>query len=423
MSNLIQSIRGMHDILPADSHRWQKLEKALAETANRIGYKEIRTPILEPLSLFQRSIGEETDVVGKEMYHFPDRNGDHLALRPEATASCVRAMLQHTLLRTPGQKIWYMGPMFRHERPQRGRTRQFHQFGLEAYGLENTSIECELLAFCHHMWHILGISHTVECTLNTLGTAACRARYKQALVSYFMAYQDQLSDAEQTRLANNPLRILDSKNPVIQALLPAAPTLADYIDPAEKQRFQALCDRLTQLGIPFRVDPYLVRGLDYYNGTVFEWVTDELGAQGTICAGGRYDNLVHQLGNQAVPATGFAMGLERIIELMPATPEPRPDIYLIALDTDCQSYMNGIMQTLLQQTNWHVIQDHMGGSAKNQFKRAAHSQAALALVVGPDERANAEIVVKSLAEQTQTRITQSALLPHLTTYFGAKHGN
>ena len=419
MSNTIQSIRGMHDLLPSDSYRWQCLENTLRISANRLNYKEIRTPLLEPLPLFQRSIGEETDVVGKEMYHFADRNGDHLALRPEGTASCVRAMLQHGQLRTPGQKIWYLGPMFRHERPQRGRTRQFHQFGLEAYGMDNTSIECEILSYCHYVWQQLGISHTVTLTVNTLGTAACRARYKAALISYFTTHQSALSEAEQTRLTSNPLRLLDSKNPVIQALLPTAPQLADYLDPEEKSRFQALCDRLTQLGISYRVDPYLVRGLDYYNGMVFEWVTDALGAQGTICAGGRYDKLISQLGSQEVPAVGFAMGLERIIELMPTSPSPKPDVYLISLDPSCQASMSIITQTLLDNTGLSVVQDHLGGSAKSQFKRAAQSQATLALTMGPDELARGNILVKSLAEQTQVQIAQSELLSHLTTYFGA----
>jgi histidyl-tRNA synthetase len=421
VSDTIQSIRGMHDLLPTDSYRWQNLENTLKKLANRLNYKEIRTPILESLSLFQRSIGEETDVVGKEMYHFADRNGDQLALRPEGTASCVRAMLQHGQLRTPGQKIWYLGPMFRHERPQRGRTRQFHHFGLEAYGIDNTSIECEMLAYCYHIWQQLGVDHTVTLTLNTLGTTACRARYKAALVRYFNTHQSQLNEAEQARLVNNPLRLLDSKNPVIRALLPAAPQLHDYLDPQEQLRFQALCDALTQLGIPYQVDPYLVRGLDYYNGMVFEWVTEALGAQGTICAGGRYDQLVSQLGNQAVPAVGFAMGLERIIELMPTTPPPQPDVYLIALDPECQASMSSVAQTLLHHTTLSVVQDHLGGSAKSQFKRAAQSHAALALIMGPEECASGHILVKSLAQQTQTPIAQSELLSHLATYFGAPH--
>lgn len=420
---MIQSIRGMHDLLPTDSYRWQHLENILRKSANRLNYQEIRTPIVEPLSLFQRAIGEETDVVGKEMYCFADRNGDHLALRPEGTASCVRAMLQHGQLRTPGQKIWYLGPMFRHERPQRGRTRQFHQFGLEAYGIDSTSIEVELLTYCYYIWQQLGIAHTVTLTLNTLGTSACRARYKAALVDYFNAHRNHLNEAELLRLTTNPLRLLDSKNPAVQALLPAAPQLSAYLDPEEQNRFQALCQHLTQLDIPYKTDPYLVRGLDYYNGMVFEWVTEALGAQGTICAGGRYDSLIGQLGKQAVPAIGFAMGLERILELIPASPPPQPDIYLIALDTQCQAAMCEIAQNLLQQTPLSIVQDHLGGSAKSQFKRAAQSKATLAIIMGPEEHASGHIRIKSLAEHTQTQIVQSDLVSHLTTYFGVSYAH
>ncbi|MFA7388450.1 MAG: histidine--tRNA ligase, partial [Thiohalobacteraceae bacterium] len=305
----------MNDILPAEAAVWQQVEARLRELLAGYGYGEIRMPVLEKTELFKRSIGEVTDIVEKEMYSFDDRNGDSLTLRPEGTASCVRACIEHGLLHNQTQRLWYMGPMFRHERPQKGRYRQFHQVGAEAFGMQGPDIDAELILLTARLWRVLGLSD-VRLELNSLGSNAARAAYRDVLVEYFTARHEQLDADSQRRLNSNPLRILDSKNPEMRALIEAAPRLADHLDPQSQAHFAELCALLDAAGVAYRINPRLVRGLDYYSQTVFEWVTDRLGAQGTVCAGGRYDGLVEYLGGRPTPAIGFALGLERLIALL-----------------------------------------------------------------------------------------------------------
>ena len=312
----IQSIRGMNDLLPEQSATWQYLEKTVANVLARYSYSEIRFPVLEQTELFKRSVGEATDIVEKEMYTFADRNGDMLSLRPEGTAGCVRACNENGLLHNQIQRLWYTGPMFRHERPQKGRLRQFHQVGVEAFGLDGPDIDAELLMLTARLWKTLKIDHAVTLQINSLGSADDRANYRLALVDYLSARHDQLDEDSQRRLHTNPMRILDSKNANTQALLNDAPSLEDYINSDAKAHFQQLRDKLDAVGIDYQINPRLVRGLDYYSKTVFEWVTTHLGAQGTVCAGGRYDGLVEQLGGKACPAVGFAMGVERLVLLL-----------------------------------------------------------------------------------------------------------
>ncbi len=316
MAKKIQAIRGMHDILPAQSPVWQFLEDQVRAVLERYGYNELRTPLVEVTELFKRSIGEVTDIVEKEMYSFEDRGGDQLALRPEGTASCVRAAIEHSLLDQP-QRIWYRGPMFRRERPQRGRYRQFHQIGVEVFGLDGPDIDLEVILLTRQLWRTLGLND-LRLEINSLGDADERAHYRDALVSYLEAHRDQLDGDSENRLTTNPLRVLDSKNPDMQSLIAGAPSLLDHLGEATRAHFETLCAGLDAAGIAYQVNPRLVRGLDYYNRTVFEWITDALGAQGTVCAGGRYDGLVAQLGGRPTPAVGFAMGLERLIELIDA---------------------------------------------------------------------------------------------------------
>ena len=415
----IASIRGMHDITPANTLKWQRLENTLIETAKAFGYKEIRTPIVENSNLFKRSIGQETDIVNKEMYSFQDKNGDELTLRPEGTASCVRAMAQHSLLRSPGQKIWYLGPMFRHERPQRGRTRQFHQFGLETFGITQASIELELLSYCTLIWEKLGIADKVQLEINCLGSDECRATYKKELIKYFKQHKDKLSEEELKRLELNTLRILDSKNPVIIDLLPNAPKLSEYLNNEQQQHFKAITEGLKQLDIKYAVNPYLVRGLDYYSGTVFEITTSELGAQGTICAGGRYDNLVSKLSNNSMAATGFAMGLERILELMPEPQENKADIYVIAIDEKSQATANIITHRIRRELKQTCLLDHIQSNIKNKFKRAAASSAKIALVLGQDECENNTVTIKYLDDdKKQQCINNADIIDFIQTIFG-----
>ncbi|MCK5896131.1 MAG: histidine--tRNA ligase, partial [Cocleimonas sp.] len=339
MAKNIQSIRGMHDILPSQSAAWQYLEATVRSLFNSYGYRELRTPILEPTKLFSRSIGEATDIVEKEMYTFADRNGDSLSMRPEGTASCVRSGIQHGLLYNQQQRIWYTGPMFRHERPQEGRYRQFYQAGIETYGIATPDIDAEVIAVGARLWRQLGLKG-IKLQLNTLGSDAARQQYRDVLIDYFSTHQDQLDEDAKRRLHKNPLRILDTKNPDLDKLVSAAPCLIDYLDDESKQHFDALCTHLDAMEIDYSINPRLVRGIDYYNRTVFEWVTEELGAQGTVCAGGRYDGLVKQLGGRATPACGFGIGLDRLLLLMESQQQQpaalTPHVYLILAGEEAQ---------------------------------------------------------------------------------------
>ena len=418
----IQSIRGMNDLLPEQSATWQYLEKTVANVLARYSYSEIRFPVLEQTELFKRSVGEATDIVEKEMYTFADRNGDMLSLRPEGTAGCVRACNENGLLHNQIQRLWYTGPMFRHERPQKGRLRQFHQVGVEAFGLDGPDIDAELLMLTARLWKTLKIDHAVTLQINSLGSADDRANYRLALVDYLSARHDQLDEDSQRRLHTNPMRILDSKNANTQALLNDAPSLEDYINSDAKAHFQQLRDKLDAVGIDYQINPRLVRGLDYYSKTVFEWVTTHLGAQGTVCAGGRYDGRVEQLGGKACPAVGFAMGVERLVLLLdelgvvPDSVGQTVDVYLVAVgDVDSHTLvlaekLRTACPTIRLQTNCG------GGSFKSQMKKAGKSGAAVALVLGDDEAANKTVGVKLLRQdKAQETVGQEQLADYLTT--------
>ena len=405
----LQAVRGMNDVLPADSALWQYLERTTAELLASYGYQQIRLPIVEPTELFKRSIGEVTDIVEKEMYTFDDRNGDSLTLRPEGTAGCVRAMLQHGLLGSGvGQKVWYTGPMFRHERPQKGRYRQFQQVGVETFNLTGPDIDAELIALSWRLWQRLGISDAVKLELNSLGTSADRARYRDDLVTYLNARFDRLDEDSQRRLGSNPLRILDSKNLETQALLVDAPKLADYLNEDAKAHFAELRSLLDAVGIPYEINPRLVRGLDYYGLTVFEWVTDKLGSQGTVCAGGRYDGLVEQLGGKPAPAVGFAMGLERLLLLIetlgkvPAELARQVDVYLVTLgDAAVIAGLQLAEQVRDALPGLRLVVHAGGGSFKSQFKKADKSTALYALVLGENEVAQQQIGLKPLRTEEE----------------------
>ena len=405
----LQAVRGMNDVLPADSALWQYLERTTAELLASYGYQQIRLPIVEPTELFKRSIGEVTDIVEKEMYTFDDRNGDSLTLRPEGTAGCVRAMLQHGLLGNGvGQKVWYTGPMFRHERPQKGRYRQFQQVGVETFNLTGPDIDAELIALSWRLWQRLGISDAVKLELNSLGTSADRARYRDDLVTYLNARFDRLDEDSQRRLGSNPLRILDSKNSETQALLVDAPKLADYLNEDAKAHFAELRSLLDAVGIPYEINPRLVRGLDYYGLTVFEWVTDKLGSQGTVCAGGRYDGLVEQLGGKPAPAVGFAMGLERLLLLIetlgkvPAELARQVDVYLVTLgDAAVIAGLQLAEQVRDALPGLRLVVHAGGGSFKSQFKKADKSTALYALVLGENEVAQQQIGLKPLRTEEE----------------------
>lgn len=399
----IQAIRGMNDLLPDQSAKWQYVENTIADILQRYGYQEIRFPIVEATELFKRSIGEVTDIVEKEMYTFEDRNGDSLTLRPEGTACCVRACEENGLLYNQTQRLWYMGPMFRHERPQKGRYRQFHQVGVETFGMEGPDIDAEVLLLSARILRELGVSESVTLQLNSLGDTASRAAYKEALVTYLEQHRAALDEDSLRRLTANPLRILDSKNPDTQAVLNDAPVLLDYLDDASRTHFEQLQALLTAAGISFEVNPRLVRGLDYYGKTAFEWVTDKLGAQSTVCAGGRYDGLVEQLGGKPTPAVGFGMGLERLVlllealELIPAELQ-RVDIYLLAVG-NVQSNALQLAERIRDELPYLRLLTHCGGgSIKSQMKKADKSGADIALILGEDEVASASIVVKDLRE-------------------------
>ncbi|MBT6319515.1 MAG: histidine--tRNA ligase [Porticoccaceae bacterium] len=412
----IQSIRGMNDLLPEQSATWQYLERTVAELLASYSYGEIRFPILEQTELFKRAVGEVTDIVEKEMYSFDDRNGDSLSLRPEGTAGCVRACTENGLLHNQTQRLWYTGPMFRHERPQKGRLRQFHQVGVEAFGLTGPDIDAELLLITARLWKILKIDHAVTLQINSLGTSADRADYRAALVEYLNARRDQLDEDSQRRLETNPMRILDSKNPDTQALLNSAPSLEDFIDQESRDHFQQLCAMLDAANISYEVNPRLVRGLDYYSKTVFEWVTTNLGAQGTVCAGGRYDGLVEQLGGKPCPGVGFAMGVERLVLLLdelgavPDSVDQAVDLYLLAVGNVEQQALV-LAENLRSDCPNIRLECHCGGgSFKSQIKRADKSGARIALILGEDEVASGTVGVKYLREdRPQKTVAQSEL--------------
>lgn len=420
----IQSIRGMNDLLPDNSPVWQYFEATVARLLQRYGYREIRTPVLEPTELFKRSIGEVTDIVEKEMYTFDDRNGESLTLRPEGTAGCVRACEQHGLLHNQVQRLWYSGPMFRYERPQKGRMRQFHQIGVEVFGLEGPDIDVELLLMTARLWRELGVADAVTLQINSLGTPESRARYRAALVDYLQVYREQLDEDSQRRLTSNPLRVLDSKNPDTQALLVDAPDLQDYLDEASKTHFARVCQLLDDAGIDYEINSRLVRGLDYYSKTVFEWVTDSLGAQGTVCAGGRYDGLVEQLGGKPTPAVGFAMGIERLVLLLDAwnaVPDSiarQVDAYMVAVG-DVQAAALTMAEQLRDACRGLRLQSHRGGgSFKTQMKKADKSGADIALILGEDEAADGCLTVKFLrAEQPQQTVPLADVVDLLTAHF------
>jgi len=413
----IQAIRGMNDILPTQSPIWQKLEAVLRSSVSAFGYSEIRTPIVESTDLFKRSIGEVTDIVEKEMYTFEDRNSDSLTLRPEGTASTVRAGNEHGLLYNQEQRLWYMGPMFRHERPQKGRYRQFHQFGVEVYGIGSADIDAEVLMLSARLWDLLGIKEHVALELNTLGDPAERAAYRDALIAFLEQHKDILDEDSKRRMYSNPLRVLDTKDQQVQAILADAPALMDYLGEETKTHFSTLCELLDAVGIQYTINPRLVRGLDYYNRTVFEWVTTSLGSQGTVLAGGRYDGLVGQLGGKDTPAVGFAMGLERIVlllETLELTSDiaPEVDIYVTAMGDNCVVEAIKVAQELRQQLPTLKVMSHCGGgNFKKQMKRADKSGAQFALIIGENEVANNQVAIKPLrTKDEQQLVTRSELV-------------
>lgn len=419
MVECIQAIRGMNDVLPKDSVLWRHVENIIRQTVYSFGYDEIRTPILEKTELFKRNIGEATDIVEKEMYVFEDRNGDSLALRPEGTASAVRLGLEHGLLTQGVQRWWYMGPMYRHERPQKGRYRQFFQLGVEAFGVMSPDIDLEMILLSQALWRNLSLKAPLVLQINTLGTSASRAAHKKDLVAYLSVYSQELDEDSQRRLHTNPLRILDSKNEQTQKIIQQAPKLIDYLDDEAKAHFDSVCKGLDTLGIAYQINPALVRGLDYYTHTVFEWVTSELGAQATVCAGGRYDTLVEQMGGRATPAVGFAMGLERILLLLQlqekSISEPA-DIYIVSSQGAPRLYALELACTIRQELKgWRVVTDCGDAGFKNQFKKADKSGANLALIIGDEEYAQKMLTLKYLRDETlaQTSIAQTELLTFL----------
>lgn len=405
----------MNDLLPSQSPQWQLVEQSVRNVLASYGYAEIRFPVLESTSLFSRSIGEVTDIVEKEMYSFEDRNGDSLTLRPEGTAGCVRAAIQGSLLDRP-QRLWYQGPMFRHERPQKGRLRQFHQFGVETFGLEGPDIDAEILAMTAAFWRHLGVGSAVSLQINSLGSSSSRQAHRQALVSYFNERADQLDADSQRRLQTNPLRILDSKNPDMQGLIDEAPKLSDFLDDESKQHFSRLQALLDDLKIDYQVNERLVRGLDYYGKTVFEWVTDALGAQGTVCGGGRYDALVEQLGGPAVPACGFGLGIERLVLLIEAINPTyfsglgNIDIYILGLPEAQSANMRLAEQIRFELPHLKVVCHCGGGSFKSQFKKADRSGARFALVCGESELQSSSWGIKDLRDEGEQQTLQSTEL-------------
>jgi len=417
----IQAIRGMNDYLPADTAIWQRIEGVLKQTLASYGYSEIRLPLVEQTPLFKRAIGEVTDVVEKEMYTFEDRNGESLTLRPEGTAGCVRAGIEHGLLYNQEQRLWYMGPMFRYERPQKGRYRQFYQMGVEVFGLQGPDIDAELIMLNARWWKALGIADHVRLELNSIGSLEARARYRDALVAFLEQHKEVLDEDCKRRMYSNPMRVLDSKNPEIQQLLNDAPQLGDYLDDESREHFNGLCALLDDAGIAYTINQRLVRGLDYYNRTVIEWVTDSLGSQGTVCGGGRYDGLVEQLGGRATPAVGFAMGMERLVLLVQAVnpdfePTSNVDVYVIASGQGVQSAAMQLAEKLRDEApELRLMTNFGGGNFKKQFARADKWGARVALVLGEDEVKAGQVVIKDLRRGEQQTLAQAEAVAVLRT--------
>ena len=423
MAKNIQAIRGMSDCSPTESPLWQWIEGQVRQILSSYGYSEVRMPIVESTPLFARAIGEVTDVVSKEMYTFWD-NDEQLTLRPEGTAGCVRAAIEHGWIYNNEQRLWYMGPMFRHERPQKGRYRQFHQAGVEVFGIATPEIDAELIILTARLWKALGIDQHVSLQLNSIGSLEARANYRSALVAFLENHQDLMSEEEKERLVKNPLRILDTKNQALQDVLDGAPKLLDYLDDESREHFAQLCGLLDAVGIQYEINPKLVRGLDYYNKTVFEWVTSALGAQGTVCGGGRYDGLVEQLGGHATSGVGFAMGLERLVLLVQEVNKSIPvksavDIYVVYQGEGTTLAAFQLAEKLRSELPHLSTMLHCsGGNFKKQFKRADKSGATLALVLGESEVQNNQVVVKHLlgAAEQQT-IDVANLIEHVKAQF------
>ena len=423
MAKNIQAIRGMNDCSPTESPLWQWIEGQVRQILSSYGYSEVRMPIVESTPLFARAIGEVTDVVSKEMYTFWD-NDEQLTLRPEGTAGCVRAAIEHGWIYNNEQRLWYMGPMFRHERPQKGRYRQFHQAGVEVFGISTPEIDAELIILTARLWKALGIDQHVSLQLNSIGSLEARANYRSALVAFLENHQDLMSEEEKERLVKNPLRILDTKNQALQDVLDGAPKLLDYLDDESREHFAQLCGLLDAVGIQYEINPKLVRGLDYYNKTVFEWVTSALGAQGTVCGGGRYDGLVEQLGGHATSGVGFAMGLERLVLLVQEVNKSIPvksavDIYVVYQGEGTTLAAFQLAEKLRSELPHLSTMLHCsGGNFKKQFKRADKSGATLALVLGESEVQNNQVVVKHLlGEAEQQTIDVDNLIEHIKAQF------
>lgn len=424
MSKTLQAIRGMNDVLPEQSLLWRYFEHKVAGVLDSYGYQQIRMPVVEFTELFRRSIGEVTDIVEKEMYTFDDRNGDSLTLRPEGTASCVRAVLEHGLINNGlVQKLWYTGPMFRHERPQKGRYRQFHQVGVEVFNLPGPDIDAELILMTWRLWHALGIADSVTLELNSLGTSESRAAYRAALVEYLNGHFDQLDEDSQRRVGTNPLRVLDSKDEQTRAILANAPRLEDYLDEESRSHFAGVRARLDAAAVPYVLNNRLVRGLDYYSKTVFEWTTDKLGAQGTVCGGGRYDALVEQMGGKPTTGVGFAMGVERLLLMLetldkvPAELQQQVDVYFCAFGEAAELAAVHWAERIRDAIPGLRLQVNAGGgSFKSQFKKADRSTAAYALILGEDELNNHCIGLKPLRSDTEQ---QTIALDDLTGYLDA----
>lgn len=419
MSKAIQAIRGMNDCLPSETNIWQMVESVLRRVASNYGFAEIRMPVVESTALFKRSIGEVTDIVEKEMYTFDDRNGDSLTLRPEGTASCIRAANQHGLLYNQEQRLWYMGPMFRHERPQKGRYRQFHQFGVEAFGIATPDIDAEIITLTSRLWRELGITEHVTLELNSLGSNQERTEYRDALVVFLTEREEQLDEDSKRRMHTNPLRVLDSKSLAVQEALVGAPKLSDYFGDESKKHFEQVCFRLDAAGIKYVINDRLVRGLDYYNRTVFEWVTTSLGAQGTICAGGRYDGLVEQLGGKATSGFGFALGIERLVLMLTSFEKvnnvrPQVEAYLIMLGDNVEIKAIELAEQWRNSVPMCRLQNHCGGgNMKKQMKRADKSGAQIALILGENELAEQKVTVKYLRGQHEQQTVSFDEVPSL----------
>ncbi len=420
----IKSVRGMNDISPHETPSWRYLEKTVIDVLSAYAFEEIRFPILEHSDLFRRSIGNVTDIVEKEMYSFDDRNGDNLSLRPEGTAGCVRACIQQGLLHNQTQRLWYKGPMFRHERPQKGRQREFHQIGIEAFGFEGPDMDAELLIMMDRLWRRLGVDQALTLEINSLGQAADRTRYRIALVDYLQDFAEQLDDDSERRLTTNPMRILDSKNLNTRKILKGAPRLEEFIDDTSRVHFERLCGLLSAAGVAFKINDRLVRGLDYYSKTVFEWVTNKVGAQGTICAGGRFDNLIEQIGGKPGFAIGLALGMERLLlllkamDLLPESIGKNVDVYLVAVgNVTEQAFL--ISEQLRSKIPGLCVEQHCGaGGFRSQLKKADKSGARLALIIGENECAQDVVGVKFLREhKEQEQVHRTRLIDYMQLIF------